>query len=179
MAENWKAYHSREADAALAGKLKWVVAVATVAVFGLVGLMRQVTIPLPEGVDLGMLPPFHAVLNGCAAVVLLAALFAIKARKVGLHRRLIYTAMALSGVFLLSYVAYHFTSGETIFGDLNGDGELQADEREALGGTRAVYLSILLSHIVDRGDIGMVEGSCQSRLLLKSSTPFRIPRQLR
>ena len=55
--------------------------------------------------------------------------------------------MACSFVFLLSYVAYHFTTPETIYGDQNGDGKLSQLEVDEAGVMRKVYLSILLSHI--------------------------------
>jgi putative membrane protein len=100
----------------------------------LVGMMRRVKIPLPEGWDFGFLPPFHATLNALTAVVLLIALYYIKQKNVMMHRRMIYVAMSLSALFLLSYVAYHFTTPETKFG---GEGFI-----------RYVYYFILITHII-------------------------------
>ena len=102
---------------------------------------------MPEGVDLGFLPPFHASLNALTAVVLLVALYFIKQKKIQQHRNAIYVAIALSVLFLLSYVAYHFTTPETLFGDANRDGVLSELEKAAIGGTRTFYLVLLLSHI--------------------------------
>jgi putative membrane protein len=141
-------FRNREADLVLAKKLKSLVWGVTLLVFLLVGMMRRVTIPLPEGVSLDMLPPLHASLNAAAAMALVLALVAIKRKRVKLHRRLIHTAMVLSGLFLLSYVTYHFTSGETIYGDANHDGTLDDAERTLAGGMRVVYLVVLISHIV-------------------------------
>lgn len=141
-------YRGREAKLALGRKLTWAVWVITVLVLLLVGMMRQIKIPLPEGVSFDMLPAVHAALNSGAALALVAALVAIKAGRVSLHRRCIYTALALSGVFLLSYVTYHFTTPETRFGDSNGDGLLQEGELAAAGASRLIYLLLLLSHIV-------------------------------
>jgi putative membrane protein len=132
----------------LAKKLNVAAWVITGAVLILVGLMRRVKIPLPEGVDVSFLPPFHATVNALTAVVLLIALYFIKQKNVKAHRQAIFAAMVLSVLFLLSYVAYHFTTPETIFGDLNHDGELSTSELAAVGSTRTVYLVILLSHIV-------------------------------
>jgi len=134
-------------DLQLAKQLNIGAWIVTVVVLVLVGLMRQVKIPLPEGVDLSFLPPFHATLNGLTAIVLVVALYFIKQKNVQAHQRAIITAMVFSVLFLLSYVAYHFTTPETIFGDLNHDGSLSAEERAAVGGTRTLYLVILLSHI--------------------------------
>ncbi len=123
----------------------WII---TGLVLLLVGVMRQVKIPLPEGVDLGFLAPFHAGVNALTAVVLLVALYFIKQKNVEAHQKAMMTALGLSVLFLLSYVAYHFTTPETIFGDINHDGMLSAKERAAVGSTRTLYLVILLSHIV-------------------------------
>ncbi len=122
----------------------WII---TGIVLLLVGLMRQVKIGLPAGWDLGFLPPFHATVNALTAVVLVAALYFIKQRNIEAHRRAIYVAMGLSVLFLLSYVAYHFTTPATLFGDANQDGIVDAAEKAALGGTRTLYLVLLISHI--------------------------------
>jgi putative membrane protein len=110
--------------------------------------MRRVKIPLPNGMDFSFLPPFHAMVNGVTALILLAAFIAIKNKRVELHRKLVFTALGLSLLFLLSYVAYHFTTPETIYGDFNGDGILEDEERLAVGKDRVVYLALLLSHIL-------------------------------
>jgi putative membrane protein len=136
-----------EANVLLEKKLNRVAWVLTVAVLGLVVMMRRVKIPMPEGVDLGFLPPFYATLNALTAVVLLIALYFVKQKKIQQHRNAIYVAITLSVLFLLSYVAYHFTTPETLFGDANHDGVLSELEKAAIGGTRTFYLVLLLSHI--------------------------------
>ena len=123
----------------------WII---TGAILFLVGLMRRVKIDLPTGWDLSFLPPFHATVNALTAVVLLAALYFIKQKNIEAHRRAIYVAMGLSVLFLLSYVAYHFTTPETIFGDADQDGLLSDAERLAVAGERTFYLILLISHIV-------------------------------
>lgn len=140
-------YRNREANLTLAKKLTVGVWIVTVVVLALVGMMRLVTVELPEGVSLGFLPPFHALLNSCAAICLVLALKAIKGKRIEQHRGWIYVAMGCSLVFLLSYVTYHFTMPETVFGDTNGDGVLQNGEEEAAGVLRSIYLAVLLSHI--------------------------------
>ena len=140
-------YRNREANLTLAKKLTVGVWIVTVVVLALVGLMRLVTVELPEGVSLGFLPPFHALLNSCAAVCLVLALKAIRGKRIEQHRGWIYVAMGCSLVFLLSYVTYHFTMPATVFGDTNGDGVLQNGEEEAAGVLRSIYLAVLLSHI--------------------------------
>lgn len=131
---------------ALESKLNKAAWGASAAVLLLVGLMRRVKIPSP--IDFGFLPPVHAALNAVTAGVLVAAFVAIKQKKIALHRKLIYGALGSSGLFLLSYVAYHFTKSEVLFGDLDHDGALSAAERAAAGGARTAYLVVLATHVV-------------------------------
>jgi putative membrane protein len=148
MSDERKAWLSRSPREELAKRLGIVAWILTAFILGLVGLMRQVKIALPEGVSLSFLPPFHAAVNAAAAVVLVIALIAVLKWRIALHRRMILTAMALSVLFLLSYVAYHFTSNEVKYGDLNLDGIVDPAERAAAGGMRTVYLLLLASHII-------------------------------
>jgi putative membrane protein len=83
-----------------------------------------------------------------AAISLVMALIAIKKGKALVHQRWIYAAMICSLLFLLSYVTYHFTTSETIYGDVNGDGEMSEVELAEAGTMRTFYLVILISHIV-------------------------------
>lgn len=137
-----------ERNLRLAKRLNSAAWILTGIVLLLVGMMRRVKIPLPDGWDLSFLPPFHATVNALTAVVLLAAFYFIRRKNIRAHRRSIYLALGLSVLFLLSYVAYHFTTPETLYGDLNRDGSLSAEELAAVGSTRSWYLALLLSHIV-------------------------------
>lgn len=83
---------------------------------------------------LSFLPPLYATINGVTAVVLVAGVLAIKNGKRKLHEQLMTTAIALSVVFLVMYVAYHMTSDSTKFG---GEGMI-----------RNVYFFILITHIL-------------------------------
>ena len=138
----------RKENPALGKKLTILVWIITAAVLFLVGLMRQVKIDLPHGISLHFLPPIHAILNTIAAFSLIMAIIAIKKKLVINHQRWIFLAMTCSFLFLLSYVAYHFTNTETLFGDTDKNGILSVEEIEAVGKMRIVYLSILISHIV-------------------------------
>ena len=89
------------------------------------------------GIDvepLTFLPPVYATINGLTAIVLILAVRAIKNGNRILHERLMKTAIGLSVLFLLMYVAYHMTSDSTSFG---GEGLI-----------RYVYFFILITHIV-------------------------------
>jgi putative membrane protein len=83
---------------------------------------------------LSFLPPIYATTNGITAILLIAAVVAIKNGKRKLHEWLMTSAIALSLAFLVMYVAYHMTSDSTKFG---GDGAI-----------KYVYYFILFTHIV-------------------------------
>ena len=59
------------------------------------------------GLSPSTLPLVNAFLNGLAALVLIAAWCAILKKNVHLHRRLMLSAVALSALFLVSYVVQH------------------------------------------------------------------------
>ena len=84
--------------------------------------------PLP------ILPPIYATINGLTAIVLVAAVVAIKNGKRQLHENLMKFAIGCSLVFLVLYIAYHMTTDSTKFG--------------GTGSIKYFYYFILLSHIV-------------------------------
>ena len=150
MSKEWRQSDSGQApDLMLGGKLvigSWLV---TGLVYLLAGLMHRPDchISLPSGWSFAALPAFHAVLNSLTAVTLVLALVMVKQGRVDLHRKAMILALTLSGVFLLSYVAYHFTTAEVRFGDLNHDGIVSEAEKAAAGGLRGIYLALLGLHI--------------------------------
>lgn len=97
---------------------------------------------------LSFLPPIYATINGCTALLLIVAVWAIKNGNKALHQKLMTTAIACSILFLVMYVAYHMTADSTYFGDLNHDKVLSPQEKLQVGNLRLVYFLILISHIV-------------------------------
>ena len=85
-----------------------------------------------EGVDLSVLPPIYAALNGVTAILLVFALVAIKQKNMRLHRLLMRTSLVLSLAFLACYIAYHITSDATPY----------------LGDLGTIYYPLLITHIV-------------------------------
>ncbi|MGB6219773.1 DUF420 domain-containing protein [Haloferula sp.] len=134
MSEERSEWLAKPENEVLYRKLRVVAWVLTVVVLGLVAVMQKVRIPLPEGWDTSMLPPFHAGVNAAGAVVLILALVFIKQGKVAAHRAAMLTAMGLSVLFLLSYVAYHMTNDPTRY---TGEGPM-----------RTVYFFLLITHII-------------------------------
>ncbi len=142
-----------EPNLKLAKKLNIIAWVVTVLVLLLVGMMRQIKIELPEGWDFGFLPPFHAGVNALTFFVLLVAFYFIKQKRIEAHRKTIYIAVGLSVLFLLSYVTYHITTPETLFGDVNGDKIISPEEIASVGSIRSVYFFFLITHILLAGII--------------------------
>jgi putative membrane protein len=87
-----------------------------------------------SGYDTRFLPPIYAAINGLTAVLLIAAVVAIKNQKRKLHERLMRICILLSIMFLVMYVIYHATTEATVYG---GEGAI-----------RSVYFFILISHIL-------------------------------
>lgn len=148
--EEKKEWLRRTPDHDRARKLGIVAWIVTALVLVLVGMMRrpELRIDLPEGVSFAFLPPVHAAINTIVAVLLVAAIIAVKSGRILLHRKLMLSAMGFSVLFLLGYVAYHFTNMETLYGDSNLDQQLSAEERAAVGTMRPVYLVLLITHIL-------------------------------
>jgi len=86
------------------------------------------------GYDLSFLPPIYASVNAVTAVLLIAAVVAIKNRKRGIHEMLMKTCILLSAAFLVMYVLYHMTSDSTSYG--------------GVGTIKYVYYFILITHIL-------------------------------
>jgi putative membrane protein len=110
-------------------------------------LLSRVQWKLDLGFDVHLFAKANAIINSCVAVLLLAALIAVKSKRYLLHKKLMLTAMILSILFLISYICHHLFAGETRFGDINHDGILSADEKAAAGSMRIVYYILLGTHI--------------------------------
>jgi putative membrane protein len=128
-------------------KATLLIIVFSFVVFAAVSFLTQIkfNINLPFNVHVFALA--NAIINSFIAVLLLLALIAVKSHKYVLHKRIMITALILSVVFLISYIAHHLLAGEAIYGDANHDGVLSDAERLAVGSSRTVYLIILLTHI--------------------------------
>ena len=79
------------------------------------------------------LPFINAILNGTAAILLVCGWFAIRAKKIALHRALMGTAFLTSALFLAGYLLHHYQAG----GHVRFTGE---------GPVRLIYFAILITH---------------------------------
>jgi putative membrane protein len=115
--------------------------------------LTKTKIDIVVGFDVHIFALINAIINSVIAVLLLLALIAVKNEKYLLHKRIMLTALILSVVFLISYIIHHLLAGEAVYGDADHDGILSEAERIAVGGSRSIYLIILLSHIFLAGII--------------------------
>lgn len=114
---------------------KWII-ILSIAIPIVVAILFGIKLK-DFGIDvtpLNFLPPIYASINGFTALLLVAAVIAIKNGKRKLHENLMKTAIACSVAFLGMYVAYHMTADSTKFG---GEGII-----------KYIYFFILLTHIV-------------------------------
>lgn len=125
-----------------------LIATVSVIVFLLILLLSQ--LPKAETVPpfVKYLPKLNAFLNGTCTLILLISFYFIRRKKVQIHKKLNIAAVALSTVFLMSYVLFHSFGVETRYGDLNHDGLVDAVEKTSAGNLRLVYFGILITHII-------------------------------
>lgn len=113
-----------------------------VVVSVVVPLLVAILMYMPRSIDASGAPSFtafqplfHALLNGATAVLLLLAYYFIRLKKnIAAHKASTLTAFALSLIFLLSYVFYHYAVPSAKFG---GQGII-----------RPIYFFILITHII-------------------------------
>lgn len=80
------------------------------------------------------LPTLNATLNTISTVLLTVGLLMIRRRRVVAHRNCMIAAFVVSGLFLTSYLIYHYHAGSTPF--------------EGSGWIRSVYFAVLIPHII-------------------------------
>jgi uncharacterized membrane protein YozB (DUF420 family) len=85
-------------------------------------------------VTLALWPSLNALLNATSACLLAAGWLLIRRGRRQAHRRAMLGAFAVSSLFLISYLAYHFHVGSVRF---SGQGPV-----------RVVYFVLLLSHTI-------------------------------
>jgi putative membrane protein len=126
----------------------WLIGIFSLVVFIVVVVLSKFKLDVELGFDVHIFATINAFVNATIAVVLVAALIAVKKKHYELHKKLMMTALVLSILFLLSYIAHHLLAGEAKFGDVNHDGIVDDAEKLAVGSMRMVYLVILITHII-------------------------------
>ena len=128
-------------------KAYWLIGIFSVVVFSVVVLLGKFQLEVDLGFDVHIFAAANAFINASIAVLLVAALWAVKNKQYALHKKLMLAALVLSVLFLVSYIAHHLLAGEAKFGDSNHDGLVDEQELLAVGNTRLIYFIILITHI--------------------------------
>ena len=113
-------------------KAIWILSIGINLLIGLAYFIP--TLSLSEDYDFSYIPLLNATLNGLTFLSLIGALLAIKNKKLNLHRNFIFASLSFTGIFLGSYLLYHFTTPSTSFG--------------GTGMIKVIYLIILITHIM-------------------------------
>ncbi|MDQ3653021.1 MAG: DUF420 domain-containing protein [Acidobacteriota bacterium] len=81
-----------------------------------------------------VLPHLNALLNATSGILLVIGLIFIRRRKITAHMMTMISALAVSTLFLISYLVYHYNYGSIRF---TGQGIV-----------RPVYYTILITHVI-------------------------------
>ncbi len=112
----------------------WLIGIFSFVVFAVVVTLGRVKLDVSPGFDIHVFARINAIINSVIALLLLAALWAVRQKKYALHKRFMITSLVLSILFLVSYIAHHLLAGETKFG---GEGTM-----------KTVYYIILITHVI-------------------------------
>jgi putative membrane protein len=111
---------------------------AILALSWLIPIVVALLLAVPNKLVLGewtkSLPHLIGAINSITAMFLVAALVAIRQRRIVLHRRLMTAAVTLGAAFLVCYVTYHISNPPTRFG--------------GQGATRTLYYVVLGTHVL-------------------------------
>ncbi len=126
----------------------WLIGIFSVVVFSVVVMLGRFQLDIHTNFDIHVFAKANAAINAITALLLIAALVAVKKGQFELHKKIMFTALILSIFFLLSYIAHHLLAGEAKFGDIDHDNFLSEDEKMLVSSTiRYVYYTILATHI--------------------------------
>ena len=132
-------------------KARIIIFSFSLVIFVLISALGKYKLNVSLGFDEHIFAKANAVINSIVAVLLLVGLYYAKTRRYITHRNIMLTAMALSVLFLLSYVLHHLFAGEARFGDVNHDGIVDEAEKAAVGSIRYFYYVLLSTHILLAG----------------------------
>ncbi len=128
-------------------KAKTLILIFSIIVFAAVVLLSRIKLEVDLGFDPHLFATANAVINFMVTLLLIAGFIAVKKGNYQLHKKIMMSAMILSVIFLVSYIAHHLFAGETKFGDLDHNGIVTDEEKVNGGSLRTIYYIILATHI--------------------------------
>ena len=111
-----------------------IIGIVSVVVLLIVAALPKFYLGVNVSFDPHIFAFANAIINSTVTILLIVGLILVKQKKYELHKKVMLTAIALSGLFLASYIAHHLFAQETKFG---GEGSI-----------RAFYFFILITHII-------------------------------
>jgi putative membrane protein len=115
-------------------RARTIIYLVSFVVFAAVVILGRVKLNINAGFNVHIFATINAVINSLVAVLLVAGIITAKNRQYATHRRIMLSAMTLSVLFLVSYIAHHLLAGETKFG--------------GTGTIRFIYYILLSTHII-------------------------------
>jgi len=132
-------------------KARAVIFIFSAVIFLAITFLGRFKLDVELGFDKHIFAKANAAINTIVTVLLLGGLYCARSGRFTTHKYIMLAAMALSVLFLLSYVCHHLFTGESKYGDVNGDFVLTEAERAATGSIRYVYYTLLGTHIILAG----------------------------
>jgi len=114
-------------------KAKLFIYAVSIIVFAAVVILNRIQLKVDLPFNPHLFASISAGINSIVAILLLAGLITVKQKNYELHKNIMMTAIVLSVLFLVSYIAHHLFAGETKFG---GEGMM-----------KTIYYIILFTHI--------------------------------
>ncbi len=112
----------------------WFIGIVSVVVFLAVAFLSKKNFTVDLGFNPHIFAQINAFINSAVSVLLVAAFVLVKQKKYEAHRNVMFAAIILSTLFLVSYIAHHLFAGDTKFG--------------GQGAIRGFYFFILITHII-------------------------------
>ena len=132
-------------------KARILIIAFSAVVFIAVTVLEKVTLNVNLGFNPHVLALVNAVINSIVAVLLVAGLVNAKRGNYQTHKKIMLTAMALSVIFLVTYIAHHLFAGSTLYGDVDKNLVVDDAEKAAAGFSRTIYIVLLSTHILLAG----------------------------
>lgn len=113
--------------------VRWIIGIVSVVVFCVVAALPKIHLGITVPFNAHIFATFNAVINTMVTLLLILGYVFVRQKNYTAHKNVMFAAIVLSSLFLVSYIAHHLLAGETKFG---GEGPI-----------RTFYFVLLISHI--------------------------------
>jgi len=112
--------------------LIWILTVAIISLIAIAFYVPNIT--ALNGYNFSYLPRINAILNIFTFTFLILSFLSIKRKNISLHRNFVFAALTTTGLFLFTYLLYHYSTPPTKY---CGEGAL-----------KDIYYFLLITHIL-------------------------------